>query len=1067
MQSIQILLFITVFWKYWVKSSNYTIITIAGTTTSGYSGDNGFATAAALNTPGGLYVTTDSVIYIADKGNNRIRRIDSGTGIINTYAGTGKGSFSGDNSLANSSALRSPSDVWIDEANGILYIADTTNNRIRKVNLSTSIISTVCGTGLSTYNGDGMLATSTNIYGPTSVTTDTVGNFYFSTRTDNRVGKVTTSTGIMSNIAGYNVAGYNGDNMLAIYAKLNTPVAVRLNSRGKVYVSENNGNRIRAIDETTKIISTIAGTGSVGSASTSQEGIAATSTLLVRSYGICIDANDVLYFVESNRLRIIESSLIYTVAGNSSQGYSGDGMDSMSATMNTPNGYLNSITVTVSSPPLHMFSMKLELIDTTNFSAIILPSQLDVEPSILPLSTFDFSIYTYSISRYSLVVLLEGNSSSEYEIIYETKNSIQAISNENSMPAPHATVDAPTTTIVDILNVLEVTTNKIIKPYNSTLLTDFINLLKLYNSLESRNMVSTQSDMVQVYNSFRLSTSIHSIAIDENVTIMSPLNDMEYATSQEPTSISFPTNINYSNSLIVSYTLFSGKLLPIINSTFSNPIMVNISNSNSLKISNNSIVPIMSSFPYTQHYQLSNNHSDFNFTTICDASNYYKQYNFTCPGSKVILSHSCKGENDNITSFCPIKMPTCQLFDIGFIQTSNSNNCSLINYNNDRISCLCDININNNNNINNTSKGVTRRSLLPAEQVDDIVLNLVSMVTYIGNESPETFSSLNDFATAKGIERSLTVITMFSTFWIVGLFFVSFFYYKSKSKNIKYSLHQQQLDDPKVRVLNDTLENAKEILEIYFDEIIPKIYLSQPIIIRLINEVLGQHRFASVVSIKSGIENHAEQKYVDGIKLLTIQCMMMFMMAIFFDFQYPQDDGTCISYQTEITCLVRKSPFDESIPYCIWSNNNNNNNYQSSNYAPCQYNANTSSTTRVFVITIVLISFCTGLMIRPIDVLFYYLLAPLTSNIDKISNKVTKNTTMTAKLAHKLASLSSNKVFYEAQVRLDEYKQHVWTVRGEYHDIMQPLSAASIDESFNLRNEQNFKNYATKLVEDY
>jgi trimeric autotransporter adhesin len=162
------------------------ISTVAGTGSDGYSGDGGLATSAALYYPYGVAIDASGNIYIADAGNNRIRMVTKSTGIISTVAGTGSSGSSGDGGLATSAALSSPRGVAID-ASGNIYIAVAGNNRIRMVTKSTGIISTVAGTGSSGYSGDGVLATSTGLSSPKGVAIDASGNIYIADTYNHRI----------------------------------------------------------------------------------------------------------------------------------------------------------------------------------------------------------------------------------------------------------------------------------------------------------------------------------------------------------------------------------------------------------------------------------------------------------------------------------------------------------------------------------------------------------------------------------------------------------------------------------------------------------------------------------------------------------------------------------------------------------------------------------------------------------------------------------------------------------------------------------------------------------------
>eukprot|EP01038_Epipyxis_sp_PR26KG_P004536 gene4536-6406_t len=350
----------------------------------------------------------------------------------------------------------------------------------------------------------------------------------------------------------------------------------------------------------------------------------------------------------------------------------------------------------------------------------------------------------------------------------------------------------------------------------------------------------------------------------------------------------------------------------------------------------------------------------------------------------------------------------------------------------------------------------------------NIVVNLVTMTEYIGNQVPTTFQSSTSFASVEGVENSTTVILMFSTFWAIGLLLVSFIYHRNKTNQSKQT---SNLEDEFVQLDDGTFESAKEILNVYFDEIIPKVFISQPVINRLINEIFGQHRYATLIGNGSKLENEAEQQYVDGIKLLTTQCMMMFIMALFYDFQYPQDDGSCVHHTNSEQCLTRRSPFDNTIPYCSWTLPSSSSSSSSSSYAPCQYDSTTSSTTQLFIITAVMMSFFTGILIRPIDMLFYYLLAPLTSQSGEKTYDHTKPTTLSAKLAHQFASVTMKNVFPLAQTRLNEYNHYVFNVRKEYiekqFDEHNNMKVDSIDETFKLGDDNHFKSNADTISEKY
>ena len=227
--------------------SNGNIYLVAGNAngTSGYGGDGGAPSSALLNAPQGVALDASGNLYIADTNNNRIRKITAATNIISTVAGNGTGGFSGDGASATGAKINSPYSVAVDP-NGNIYIADTYNNRVRKVT-SAGIISTVAGNGTAGFTGDGGSATSAELYLPTGIASDSSGNIYIADYGNNRVRKVTVSTGIISTVAGNGTSGFSGDNGSATSAELQRPAGVALDASGNLYIADAYNNRIRVV----------------------------------------------------------------------------------------------------------------------------------------------------------------------------------------------------------------------------------------------------------------------------------------------------------------------------------------------------------------------------------------------------------------------------------------------------------------------------------------------------------------------------------------------------------------------------------------------------------------------------------------------------------------------------------------------------------------------------------------------------------------------------------------------------------------------------------------------------
>jgi sugar lactone lactonase YvrE len=271
------------------------ITTIAGNGIDGFSGDGGPATSAKLSFPMGVAVDSVGNLYIADSENNRIRKVTA-AGVITTVAGNGTDGFSGDGSLATSAQLASPTGVATDSA-GNFYIADTYNFRIRKVVLS-GVITTVAGNGEWEGFSDGVPATSAPLYYPKDITVDS-GNLYIVDYATARIRKVNLA-GVITTVAGNGSLGFSGDGGPATSAQLYNPISVAMDSSGYLYISDSENNRIRKVSPA-GVITTVAGNGNDGFGG---DGGLATAAELSNPDGVAVDAIGNIYIADYFNYRI-------------------------------------------------------------------------------------------------------------------------------------------------------------------------------------------------------------------------------------------------------------------------------------------------------------------------------------------------------------------------------------------------------------------------------------------------------------------------------------------------------------------------------------------------------------------------------------------------------------------------------------------------------------------------------------------------------------------------------------------------------------------------------------------
>ena len=274
------------------------ITTIAGTGAEGYSGDDGPATRATFNQPYSLQVDASGDIYVVDRLNYVIRRIDAATGVISTVAGTGEAGYSGDGGPATLAQLREPNDCFLDGRGGLL-IADVQDQRIRRIDLASGIITTFAGNGEKQRGGDGLPANQASILGARAVCMDGAGNTYIAEREGNGI-RVVDVDGVMLTLAGTGEFGYSGDGGPALAATWGGPKAIRCDHGGNLLVVDTENHAIRRIDAVTGIVTTVAG-GRLGGGG---DGGPAAEAGMDRPHGCDVDAEGNIYIADSNNHRV-------------------------------------------------------------------------------------------------------------------------------------------------------------------------------------------------------------------------------------------------------------------------------------------------------------------------------------------------------------------------------------------------------------------------------------------------------------------------------------------------------------------------------------------------------------------------------------------------------------------------------------------------------------------------------------------------------------------------------------------------------------------------------------------
>ena len=298
------------------------ITTVAGSGVQGFSGDNGPATTAELDSPTGLALDSAGNLYIADSHNHRVREVAAATGTIKTIAGTGAAGFSGDRGLATAAQLDLPTALAIDSA-GNVYVADTDNHRVRRIDAGTGMISTVVGNGVEAFAGDNGPTTAASIDSPNGLALDSAGNLYVADTHNGRVRKVIAATGVISTVAGSgfvsgNIQMFGGDGGAAMVAGLALPRGLTIDAAGNLYVADSANQRIRRISPS-GTITTAVGQGTEAFAGDSAPAVTAS---LDSPRAVAISPAGLVTLADTNNQRIRQLDTlptpgpdIHTIAG--------------------------------------------------------------------------------------------------------------------------------------------------------------------------------------------------------------------------------------------------------------------------------------------------------------------------------------------------------------------------------------------------------------------------------------------------------------------------------------------------------------------------------------------------------------------------------------------------------------------------------------------------------------------------------------------------------------------------------------------------------------------------------
>jgi streptogramin lyase len=314
----------------------FTISVVAGTGIQGFSGDGGPATNAQLNFPTGVVLGPDQCLYICDTSNHRVRKVNR-EGLISTVAGTGEPGWSGDHGPASAAKLNEPYEARFDRE-GNLFWVERVSATVRRMDHKTGVITTIAGSGTAGFSGDNGPATQAKLAEPHSIGFDKQGDLYICDVRNHRLRKVTMSTGVITTVSGTGEKRTAEDNVPFKDAPLSGPRALDFDARGNLILALREGNAVLRLDFTSGRLHLLAGSGKSGF---SGDGAPARNAMVAGPKGVTVDVHGNIYFAdtESQRIRLLEASSgkIMTVAGTGKRG-DGTAADALRCDLDRPHG---------------------------------------------------------------------------------------------------------------------------------------------------------------------------------------------------------------------------------------------------------------------------------------------------------------------------------------------------------------------------------------------------------------------------------------------------------------------------------------------------------------------------------------------------------------------------------------------------------------------------------------------------------------------------------------------------------------------------------------------------------
>jgi hypothetical protein len=483
--------------------------------------------------------------------------------------------------------------------------------------------------------------------------------------------------------------------------------------------------------------------------------------------------------------------------------------------------------------------------------------------------------------------------------------------------------------------------------------TDILQTVSQFGDLVQNQLFAGQAAVDYLYASFRSSSATQLVRSDAPFQVTAPQSFSETAFDLSPTGLTVDSvdNEEVAITLITSSTSLYGEDGSSFNA---NPVRVQVSRSSSSPTTVTLFLPHHSAVEFTNETYA----ASLVFNTSCTGVDDQSVHHHTCPMSGTVLENRCEGRLGYVTSYCPVLGPSCSVKDAVTGEfTTSADICSVVDSTELYTKCVCTI-----------RPDPARRRLADALQ-ESGVMDLVATSGYVANQFVGTFQSAGDLNSAADFQRVLIVIVMFASLWAGGLLLIFGCAWRKKAMETVNKKEQSQLNR-KVQSAEVSRSPAavRQYLMDYVATTLPSVFSDKPFFSRLYGEVQRHHRYLMLFTAPSG-EAGDKERILTCVELLSVQTMLMFLLALLYDVQGPADDGSCGPKLTEESCLHRRSPMDSSQTYCQWSSDTSSGDFT------CTYQEPQFSI-QVVIYLAVLVALLVALISYPVDKIFELLSAP-------------------------------------------------------------------------------------------